>query len=107
MAGLKFHTVSVYERKNGELPGVDRAKDEATFQKIVRLINNFKEYYQKHDQPVYENPSPGNKAGGIAAGESFKDQLAKLIDLVVATANGQKTVKERTGVRDIAIFKTG
>ena len=44
---------------------MDRAKDEQTFGKIVKLINGFKEYYQKHDQPVYENPSPGNKAGGI------------------------------------------
>lgn len=44
---------------------MDRAKDEETFDKIVHLINGFKEYYQKHDQPVYENPSPGNKAGGI------------------------------------------
>lgn len=184
---------------------MDRAKDEATFGKIVKLINNFKEYYQKHDQPVYENPSPGNKAGGIttledkslgctqksgsgevcdvlfdgdaltahglnllngpgndmvavtnlaaagchivlfttgrgtpfggfvptikistnsdlakrkqnwidfdaggiAAGESFEDKLEELIDLVVATANGKQTVNERTGARDIAIFKTG
>lgn len=44
---------------------MDRAKDEETFEKIVKLVNGFKEYYQKHDQPVYENPSPGNKAGGI------------------------------------------
>ncbi len=44
---------------------MDRAKDEQTFGKIVKLVNGFKEYYQKHDQPVYENPSPGNKAGGI------------------------------------------
>lgn len=44
---------------------MDRAKDEETFGRIVDLVNGFKEYYQKHDQPVYENPSPGNKAGGI------------------------------------------
>lgn len=44
---------------------MDRAKDEKTFSKVVSLINGFKEYYQKHGQPVYENPSPGNKAGGI------------------------------------------
>jgi len=44
---------------------MDRAKDDETFNKIVKLVNGFKEYYQKHDQPVYENPSPGNKAGGI------------------------------------------
>jgi len=44
---------------------MDRAKDEQTFTKIVDLINNFKKYFIKYDQPVYENPSPGNKAGGI------------------------------------------
>lgn len=44
---------------------MDRAKDEQIFGRIVKLINGFKEYYRRHDQPVYENPSPGNKAGGI------------------------------------------
>ena len=29
------------------------------------MINGFKEYYSSHGQPIYENPSPGNKAGGI------------------------------------------
>ncbi len=33
--------------------------------KIVDLVNDFKEYFIKHDQVVYENPSPGNKYGGI------------------------------------------
>lgn len=44
---------------------MERAKDEETFNKIVRLINDFKHYFIKYDQPVYENPSPGNKEGGI------------------------------------------
>ena len=44
---------------------MNRARNEKVFDKTVKLINDFKEYYQKHDQPVYENPSPGNKAGGI------------------------------------------
>lgn len=42
-----------------------RAKDKETFEKIVDLINNFKNYYSQHNQVCYENPSPGNKAGGI------------------------------------------
>ncbi|WP_088102811.1 UxaA family hydrolase [Halalkalibacter urbisdiaboli] len=42
-----------------------RAKDEKVFDGIVDLVNDFKEYFIKHDQVVYENPSPGNKAGGI------------------------------------------
>ncbi len=44
---------------------MSRAKDEATFGQIVNLIDEFKGYYEKHHQPIYENPSPGNKEGGI------------------------------------------
>lgn len=43
-----------------------RAKDQVTFDKTVLLINDFKDYYMQHNLPVYENPSPGNKAGGIS-----------------------------------------
>ena len=42
-----------------------RAESEEVFRKIVDLINNFKAYYEKHGQVIYENPSPGNKKGGI------------------------------------------
>ncbi|MBF5066367.1 UxaA family hydrolase, partial [Salmonella enterica subsp. enterica serovar Istanbul] len=41
-----------------------RAKDEIVFNKIVKLINQFKDYFASYGQPIYENPSPGNKAGG-------------------------------------------
>ena len=44
---------------------MNRAKDEATFKKVVKLINSFKDYFRANGQTVYENPSPGNKAGGI------------------------------------------
>lgn len=44
---------------------MDRAVDEDVFKKIVHLINSWKKYYLDHGQPVYENPSPGNKEGGI------------------------------------------
>ncbi|MFU0825590.1 UxaA family hydrolase [Clostridium sp.] len=44
---------------------MDRAQNRDVFEKTVHLINDFKEYFMKYDQPVYENPSPGNKAGGI------------------------------------------
>ena len=42
-----------------------RAKDEETFKKVVDLVNDFKIYFKNHDQVIYENPSPGNKNGGI------------------------------------------
>jgi len=35
------------------------------FDKTVAMINDFKSYYIAHQQPIYENPSPGNKSGGI------------------------------------------
>lgn len=44
---------------------MERAHDEDVFKKTVNLINDFKQYFMKYDQPIYENPSPGNKAGGI------------------------------------------
>ena len=45
---------------------MNRCQDQATFDKTVHLINDFKEYFMKQGMPVYENPSPGNKAGGIS-----------------------------------------
>lgn len=44
---------------------MNRAADDRVFDSTVELINNFKDYFRRADQPVYENPSPGNKAGGI------------------------------------------
>ena len=44
---------------------MDRCANRGLFDKTVKLINNFKRYYTSHNQVVYENPSPGNKAGGI------------------------------------------
>ena len=44
---------------------MNRASSEFVFKQIVNLINNFKEYFMIHRQPIYENPSPGNKEGGL------------------------------------------
>ena len=43
----------------------ERCVNEDIFNKSVKLINNFKQYFKNHGQPVSENPSPGNKEGGI------------------------------------------
>ena len=45
---------------------MNRCQTADLFQKTVYLINNFKEYFLSHGEPVGENPSPGNKAGGIS-----------------------------------------
>jgi altronate hydrolase len=42
-----------------------RCRTRAVFDKCVEMINGFKDYYTSHNQVCYENPSPGNKAGGI------------------------------------------
>lgn len=44
---------------------MNRAENREIFDKTVKLINDFKDYFRKNGQTVYENPSPGNKAGGI------------------------------------------
>jgi altronate hydrolase len=42
-----------------------RAVDAGVFNGVVSVVNNFKQYFLDHGQPIYENPSPGNIAGGI------------------------------------------
>ncbi|WP_010184092.1 UxaA family hydrolase [Sphingomonas sp. PAMC 26605] len=44
---------------------MDRATDETVFDGIVTMVNGFKRYFLDHNEPVSENPSPGNVAGGI------------------------------------------
>lgn len=45
---------------------MNRCKTPALFSQTVEMINDFKEYFLSHGEPVGENPSPGNKAGGIS-----------------------------------------
>ena len=44
---------------------MNRCVDETVFNDTVNLINHYKNYIISHNQPVSENPSPGNKEGGI------------------------------------------
>lgn len=45
---------------------MDRCENEEVFEKTVALINDFKNYFISHGKAIYENPSPGNKEGGIS-----------------------------------------
>lgn len=75
-----------------------RAENEEIFEKSVKLINDFKDYYTRHNQVIYENPSPGNKKGGISTLEEKslgciqKGGLSKVVDVLdygdVITKNG-------------------
>jgi altronate hydrolase len=44
---------------------MNRASSREVFGQIVAMVNDFKDYFIRHGQPIYENPSPGNKAGGL------------------------------------------
>ena len=74
-----------------------RCKNKAVFEKTVALINNFKDYYTRHNQVIYENPSPGNKKGGITTLEEKsigcvqKGGLSAVCDVI----GYGDTVKER------------
>ncbi len=45
---------------------MNRCENEEIFHQTVDLINDFKNYFTAHNQTIYENPSPGNKKGGIS-----------------------------------------
>ncbi|CPR14499.1 UxaA family hydrolase [Brenneria goodwinii] len=67
---------------------MSRCRDEATFAKTVHMVNDFKRYFIAHEQPIYENPSPGNKAGGITTleekslGCTQKAGQSKVVDVL-------------------------
>ncbi len=75
---------------------MNRAKDEETFDKIVHLINDFKGYYERNNQVCYENPSPGNKAGGITTledkslGCTQKAGTSEVVDVLTYTDRLQR-----------------
>ena len=76
---------------------MDRCQTTELFEKTVSLINDFKRYFEEHHQTIYENPSPGNKAGGIstledkALGCTQKSGFAPVKDVL---KYGQKVEKQ-------------
>lgn len=63
--GLACILTETPEMFGAEMLLMARAENQKVFDDIVDMINNFKDYFTSRNQPVYENPSPGNKAGGI------------------------------------------
>ena len=63
--GGRVMLTEVPEMFGAEQMLMNRCVDKNRFEKTVDLINGFKDYYARHNQVCYENPSPGNKAGGI------------------------------------------
>ncbi|MEA4988966.1 MAG: altronate dehydratase family protein [Anaerovorax sp.] len=54
------------EMFGAEMILLNRCKNTKVFENLLSLIRSYKEYYVRHGQVIYENPSPGNKAGGIS-----------------------------------------
>ncbi len=65
-AGATVLLSEVPEMFGAELVLLERASDVNVFRKTVDLCNDFRGYFQKYNEPIDENPSPGNKAGGIS-----------------------------------------
>ncbi len=64
-SGASTILTEVPEMFGAETQLMNRCESRGVFDKCVRMVNGYKEYFLRHDQVVYENPSPGNKAGGI------------------------------------------
>ncbi len=63
--GAAVVLTEVPEMFGAEQQLLNRAENEQIYKKIIKLIEDFKAYFLNYKQPIYENPSPGNKDGGI------------------------------------------
>ncbi len=87
-AGGSTILTEVPEMFGAETILMDRCKNKEIFEKTVKLINDFKDYYRRHGQTIYENPSPGNKKGGIstledkALGCTQKSGSSQVVDVL-------------------------
>lgn len=75
---------------------MDRAESRDVFDRIVGMITDFKDYFRSFGMPVYENPSPGNKAGGITTLEEKslgcvqKGGTSAVVDVLAYTCRATK-----------------
>lgn len=80
-----------------------RAESEAVFTRIVGLVNSFKDYFTRHGEPVSENPSPGNLAGGITTLE--EKSLGAVQKAGHATVTDVLGYGERAAHRGLALLE--
>jgi altronate dehydratase len=64
-AGGRAVLTEIPEIFGAETSLLERAQSREVFDEAVAVVNDFKQYFIDHGQPVHENPSPGNRAGGI------------------------------------------
>ncbi|QNQ09536.1 UxaA family hydrolase [Sphingomonas alpina] len=87
-AGGKVILTEIPEIFGAEQMLMNRASDARVFEGIVSLVNGFKRYFTDHGEPVSENPSPGNIAGGITTleekslGAVQKAGRARVVDVI-------------------------
>ena len=98
---------------------LDRCASEGVFGRLVDLINDFKQYFIDHGQPIYENPSPGNIEGGITTleekslGATQKGGRAMVTDILrygeVVKQNGLSILEApgNDGVSSTAMVASG
>lgn len=82
---------------------LNRTINKDVFNKLVKVINDFKNYYKSHNQVIYDNPSPGNKDGGITTleekslGNIEKGGISPIVDVLHTTerlkVNGLNFIK--------------
>lgn len=95
-AGGSTILTEVPEMFGAETILMNRCTDESVYNKTVALINNFKDYFTSHNQVVYENPSPGNKKGGITTLEDKslgcvqKSGSADVVDVIEIGSSVEK-----------------
>lgn len=98
MGGTSILT-EVPEMFGAETDLLNRCVSEELFNKAAKMINDFKKYFLKHDQPVGENPSPGNKEGGIT---TLEDKSSGCVQKGgVAPVNGVLLYGERFNTKGL------
>jgi altronate hydrolase len=97
VAGGRVIVTEIPEVFGAEQMLMNRAADVRVFESIVAMVNDFKGYFLSHGEPVSENPSPGNIAGGITTleekslGAVQKAGRAKVIDVIGYGAQAKHT----------------
>ena len=103
-SGGRVILTEVPEMFGAERVLMSRAADETVFRGIVGLIDDFKDYFLRHGQPVYENPSPGNKAGGLTTLE--EKSLGAIQKGGQATVTGVLRYGEAVGGKGLSLLES-
>lgn len=97
--GSKVILTEVPEMFGAEQQLLNRAENEEIYKRIIRLVEDFKAYFISYDKPIYENPSPGNKDGGITTlEEKSLGAIQKGGDAIITEVLGYGDIARRSGL---------